>query len=175
VTPALPAPKRKTWPRARRDDHDRRLPRSLAQRRFAVQAASISVDVDHDHRPIGAVKYLELTESRRRYAVCEIDGSGLDEGPWFYGPKIRRRDRRDIELLELSVTRNPASVGIEALTAFPPALERAIGRIVYRDGFAGGLVEGAYEYDRSRSATSRSSSPTASATASVNGSSSAAT
>jgi hypothetical protein len=29
-------------------------------------------------------------------------------------------------------------------------LERALGRIVYQDGFARGLVKGAYEYDRRR-------------------------
>jgi hypothetical protein len=56
----------------------------------SVQAAAIPVDVDHA-RPIGTVRYLELSQGARLHAVCEIDGAGL-EGPLYFSPSIRHVD-----------------------------------------------------------------------------------
>jgi len=113
----------------------------------SVQAAAIGVDVNHDQR-IGQLKYLERTGSGRLLAVCEIDGSSLGDGPWYYSPEIRHRGGRDIELLSLAVTRSPASVGLGPITAFPGTLHDAARKVVYQDGHGGELVKRADEYDR---------------------------
>jgi hypothetical protein len=122
---------------------------ALSSRQYrSAQPDVIGVDVDHS-RPIGEVRYLEFNGSGRLYAVCEIDGSGL-EGPLFFSPHVRHRDGLDIELLGLAVTTSPASIGLDPIDAFPAALDRAASQVVYQDGFAGQLIKRAAAYNRSR-------------------------
>ena len=52
----------------------------------SVQPCEIPVDIDHE-RSIGQVKYLELGRGGKLTAVCEIDGTSLGEGPWYYCPR----------------------------------------------------------------------------------------
>lgn len=116
----------------------------------AVQAPAIAVDVNHDERPIGLVKYLEQGPGGQLYAVCEIDGSTLAAGPWFYSPELRHRDGKDVELRSLSLVESPASVALEPVGAFPGSLRDAACTIVYQDGLKGQLVKRADAYDRCR-------------------------
>jgi hypothetical protein len=51
-----------------------------------TQAPRIIVDLAHD-RPIGALRYLERTDSHL-FGVAEIDGSQLDEGPGTSAPRF---------------------------------------------------------------------------------------
>ena len=46
--------------------------------------------------------------------------------------------------------RNPASVGLEPVHAFPFELDQAAGTIVYQDGWQGEIAKRACEYDRRR-------------------------
>jgi HK97 family phage prohead protease len=113
-----------------------------------TQASEIRVDVDHE-RPVGEVKHLELSRNGNLFAVCEIDGSGL-EGPLYYSPEVLHRGGKDIELRALAVTRSPASVGLGPLTAFPGTLAEVARGIVYQDGWTGQLVKRAHEHARKR-------------------------
>ena len=110
----------------------------------------IRVDVDHE-RPIGQVKYLELGRNGYLTAVSVIDGSALGEGPWYYSPEIVHRAGTDIELKALAVTRKPASVALPPLEPFVgTTLAEAARGVVYKDGWAGTVVQRAAEYDRAR-------------------------
>jgi hypothetical protein len=102
-------------------------------------------------RPVvGQVKYLELSQGGKLHAVCEIDGSGLGEGPWHFSPEILHRRGRDIELRALAVTKRPASVGLGPIEAFPGKLYDAARSIIYQDGRVGQLVRRAAEFDSRR-------------------------
>jgi hypothetical protein len=109
------------------------------------QPSEIVVDLNHE-QPIGSVKYLEAT-ARGLFAVSEIDGSNLGEGPWFYSPAVSHCAGREIELLGLAVTRSPASCGLGPLTAFPGTLADAASKIVYQDGWEAQFVRRAHDYD----------------------------
>jgi hypothetical protein len=135
--------------RGRNFDVKRQFPSTPSTEYRSVQVPEIAVDVNHDGTPIGTVRYLERTASKL-FVVCEIDASGLGEGPWAYSPWIRHFDGKEIELLGLSVTRRPAQIGIGHLDAFPGPLHEAAAHVVYQDGHAGALVKRARDYDRHR-------------------------
>lgn len=114
----------------------------------SVQASRIACDLNHD-QPLGEVKYLERTDTKL-YAVCEIDGSMLGEGPWFFSPHIRHCGGKEIDLHGLAVCKTPASVALGPIHAFPGTLHDAARHIVYQDGFKGQLVKRADEYNDRR-------------------------
>jgi hypothetical protein len=138
-----------TGPAGRNFDAKREFSKTPSTEYRSVQAAAISVDVDHD-RPIGQLKYLERRTDSKLFAVCEIDASGLEEGPWYFSPEIRHRGGKDIELLALAVTRSPASVGLGPVTAFAGTLREASAKIVYQDAWQGKIVRRAAAFDARR-------------------------
>lgn len=115
----------------------------------AVQPPSL-VDVEHSCVPVGSVRYLERNVAGCLFAAAEVDGSDLDDGPWFFSPEIEHVGGQDIVMTSVALTRSPASVAPQPVVSYPGPLRDAAGSGFRRDPFADGLVKRAAQYDKRR-------------------------
>jgi HK97 family phage prohead protease len=112
------------------------------------------VPCDLEHGPVlGELKFAERTRDDKIIAVCEIDGSQVGEGPWYYSPSVTHLPGgADIALEAVAITREPASVGLGPIRAYPGDLRSAAAKTVYQDRDHAVLKQAA-AYDRARRGT----------------------
>lgn len=101
---------------------------SLQYRRAQVRAP---VHFSHQGAEIGQVEHLELLEDKQLVAVATVtidDDTDLS-GDWYWSPTVRYSDDRGaIDLLECSLTRTPATVGLRPVVVLDGDLRHGFVR-----------------------------------------------
>ena len=86
--------------------------------RYRVTQGRVPVMIDH-RASVGTVEHLELDADRHLIAVAVVDGDTFDRSrDWFWSPTVRDGvdETGALDLLELSMTENPASLCLPPLT-----------------------------------------------------------
>jgi hypothetical protein len=119
------------------DEYGRRDHISATSFRYRRSQGRVPVRVDHQGPDLGRVEHLELWPDKQLVAVATIelddavtahvhdgpDDNPAAEAPVFWSPTIRRNaDTGTIDLLEVSVTRRPATLGLRPVRTLPGSL-----------------------------------------------------
>lgn len=105
---------------------------AVMQRRFAAlasveyrtaQPSPIPVRLGHGGETVGKCVHLERSAAGDITAITEIDGADhllAVRGPMYWSPELRHRyDGSDIEITELAIVADPATVGLPPLELIP--------------------------------------------------------
>jgi hypothetical protein len=117
--------------------------------------APLEVTLDHAGAAIGRALHLERSADDSIWAVAAVDYDDLlitRPGSLYWSPELRyRRDGTDIEVTGLSVTMNPATVGLTPLELYPGDAHQAASYVKARHRPAlAAMLERAAEADRRR-------------------------
>ena len=102
------------------DEYGRRQYISCPSTSYRRVQSHVGVRVDHQGAEVGRVEHLELWDDPQRQLVA-VASVTLDDddltGDWYWSPTIRFDDDAGaLDLVELSLTQSPATVGLRPLT-----------------------------------------------------------
>jgi hypothetical protein len=96
---------------------------SLPSREYRDRQERVPVTLGHGGARVGKLQHLELDRQDRLVAVATVDADIVEFGDWFFSAGAKYRGDadsqfsgadigREIELFELVLTRNPASISL---------------------------------------------------------------
>jgi hypothetical protein len=116
---------------------------SLPSREYRDRQERVPVTLGHGGARVGKLQHLELDRQDRLVAVATVDADIVEFGDWFFSAGAKYRGDadsqfsgadigREIELFELVLTRNPASISLRPLDVLDGDLTRSYVRQRWR-------------------------------------------
>jgi hypothetical protein len=88
---------------------------ALPSTEYRSQQARVPVRLEHRGPTVGQLKHLERDRDGRLIALCEVDCNLVAAVPMWFSPTVLHRNGRDLELLDLALTRAPASIALPSV------------------------------------------------------------